>query len=174
MSAKRCDNAGLTLLEVMLAVALTGLLAGSVYETVFVGLRTAETAGDREDVRQQVTAALDLLTREAALASNVDNAEDQRLQFDADLDGNGSTENNIDYEVVSGDLQRIYNGTTLTLVRDLSALDFDYTDSGGSAMTTPVGSQVTRDTIRLMQITATATKDSESWSVANAVYLRNQ
>ena len=58
-------------------------------------------------------------------------------------------------------------------MRDLASLDFDYVDLNGAAMTTPIGSQLSRDNIRLVQITATATKDTETVSLTSAIYLRN-
>ena len=169
----RVSERGLSLLELLIVVSLLSIFIGTLYESVVVGLRTVNAADEREDIRQQLANALDLLVREANLASNVDNAEDQRLQFDADLDGNGTTENNVNYQVSSGDLQRVYSGTTVTLVRDLTSLDFNYLDTSGANVTTPVGSQPTRDTIRVVQITATATKDQETISLASAAYLRN-
>ena len=164
---------GVTLLEVLIVTVLLSIFFGAVYETVITGLRTASAADERETIRLELVRALDLMTREGGLASNIDNAEDQRFQFDADLDGNGTTENNINYQVSSGDLQRTYNGTTVTLVGDLSALDIDYVDSSGATLTTPVSTQATRDTIRVAEITMTATKNNETISFTSAVYLRN-
>ena len=153
---------------------LIAIFFGGVYETVLVGLRSVGSSDSRESVRLQLARTLDFLTREASVASNVDNAEDQRLQFDADVDGDGITENNINYQVVSGDLQRTYNGTTVTLMGDLAALDFNYTDSAGASLSTPVGSQPTRDTIRVVHMTITATgANNETLSVTTAAYLRN-
>ena len=164
---------GLTLLELLLVMTLLAAFMGAVYESVIVGLRVAHASDERENVRQQLASALELLTREASIANNVDTANDQDFQFDADLDGNGTTENNIHYQVSSGDLTRTYNGTTVTLVRDLASLDFDFVDSGGSTLSTPVGSQPTRDTIRVLQITITGTNDTESMALTSAAYLRN-
>jgi hypothetical protein len=157
----------------LITISLLGIFMAAVYESVISGLRMANASDEREAIRQQLAHALDLLTREAAIASRVDNAEDQRFQFDADLDGNGTTENNVNYNVSSGDLQRTYNGITVTLIRDLSSLDFDFVDSGGSTLSTPVGNQPLRDTIRVVQITVTATNDNETISLTSAAYLRN-
>lgn len=166
------SEAGLTILELLLAAVLMSLFVGTVYETVIVGLRQVNTAGEREEIRNQLTLALDLMTREASLASNVDNAEDQRLQFDADLNGDGSTENNINYQVVNGVLQRQYNGTSVTLISNLTTFDVDCTDLNGANMTTPVASGSLHN-IRVAKITATAVKHDESLSVASSVFLRN-
>ncbi len=160
------------MVEVMLVTVLMAVFFGAVYESVIVGLRAANAADEREDIRQQLTNALELLAREAAVASNVDTAEDQRFQMDGDIDGDGDNENNINYAVASGDLRRTYSGTAVTLVRDLTSLDFDYVDLNGAAMTAPVTGG-SRDDIRVVQITMTATRDNETISLASAAYLRN-
>ena len=163
---------GFSFIELILVISLLGIFLGTVYESVIVGLRAANAADERADIRQQLTNALDLLIREVSLASRVDNAEDERLQFDADLDGDGTTENDINYQVSSGALQRVYNGTTVTLIR-VASVDLNYVDSSGANLTTPVSSQATRDTIRVAEMTMTATNDQETLSLADAVYLRN-
>lgn len=172
-TARRTES-GLSLLELFIVMSLLAIFFGIVQESVTIGLRTANSADEREDVREQLTHALDLLTREASVADNVDNAEDQRLQFDADLDGDGDTENNTNYRVQGGDLQRVDSaGVAVTIADDLDTLDFNYVDSTGAAMTTPVPNQPTRDTIRVVQVTITAERDGETISVATAAYLRN-
>lgn len=171
---RRRAESGFSLLELFITMSLIGLFLGAVQESLVVGLRAANAADEREDVRLQVSNALDRLIRESSLASNVTRANDQQFQFDADLDGNGTTETAITYEVLNGDLQRSLGGTSVTLIRDLSTLDFDYVDLNGTTMSTPVNPQSNRDTIRLVQVTITATKDGETLSVADAAYLRNR
>ena len=170
----QASERGLSLLELLLVMALLAIFAGVIHESVIVGLRAANAADEREDVRLQVADALDRLTREGSLASNVTQANDQVFKFDADLDGNGTTETGITYEVLNGDLVRTLGDTTVTLIRDLATLDFDYQDLNGANMATPVSSQSERDTIRLAQVVLTGTKDTETLSVAEAVYLRNR
>ncbi|MBI4598515.1 MAG: prepilin-type N-terminal cleavage/methylation domain-containing protein [Candidatus Omnitrophica bacterium] len=160
---------GFTLMEVLIVTVLFAIFMGAVYETSIVGLRAANSADEREDLRTQMTRALDQMTREMASSYNVDVAQDQRFQFDArDIDGDGSNDTNINYVVTSGDLLR---GSTL-LIRDLSSLDFDYVDADGDSMSTPVASG-DRDEVRVVQITMTAVKDQETISLTAAAYLRN-
>jgi hypothetical protein len=162
----------------MVAMALLGAFFTGVYETLITGLRTVNAADEREDIRQQLTVALDRLTREASAANTVDRAQNQRFQFDADLDGDGADEDNINYVVQSGELDRVYSGDTLPLVKNLAALDFDYIDNTGTTYTTcdstgSCGSNCCRSEVRVVLITITATKDTESMSVAGGVHLRD-
>ena len=163
---------GFTLLELLLVLVLFSLVAAPAYDTVIAGLRLAGSSDAREEIRLQLSRALDQLTREAATANNVDNAEDQRFQFDGDVDGDGSDENNINYQVSSGDLQRVYSGDTVTLVGDLTSLDFNYVDLNGASMSTPVAGG-SRANIRVVQVTVTATQDNETISLTAAANLRN-
>ena len=171
--AGQAGAAGFTLLELMLALIVMSLFFGTVYETVIIALRAANAVDEREQIRQQLAHTLELLTREAAVASNVDNAEDQRFQMDGDVDGDGDDESNINYRVQDGDLQRVHSGEAVTLIPDVSALDFDYVDLNGNAMTAPVTPGSSRDNIRVIQIAVTAVRDHETISVASAAYLRN-
>ncbi len=156
----------------MIVLVLCASFVGALYETILVALRAAHNADDRETVRQQLSNALDRIVREGALAYNVDQAQDQRFQFDADLDGDGSNETNINYVVQSGDLVRTQGGVTVTLIRDLTSLDFDYVDLNDAAMATPVPSG-SRDDVRVVRILVTAGRNNETITLASAVFLRN-
>jgi prepilin-type N-terminal cleavage/methylation domain-containing protein len=165
-------RSGMTLLEVLLVVILFGMFAGAVYEVAIVGLRVADAATDRDDVRLQVAKALDLLTREAAAAYNVDNSTSTRFQFDArveDDDDDGDAENftNINWRVNNGDLERVQGGTTWTVIPDLTSATFSYLDSAGASTTTA-------NNVRVMQITVTAARGGESITMASTARTRNQ
>lgn len=158
---------GISLLELILTISLFGLLMGTVYETVITGLRVVNAANDRESVRLQLAKAMDLLTRETMAAYNVDYAQSQRFQIDTrvvDGNGDGQADNltNINYQVVSGDLQR----EGVTLVGDLTALTFTYLDSNGNSTSSA-------NSVRVMQITMTAARNGETMSLASATRLRN-
>lgn len=155
----------------MLVIVLSSIFIATVCETTITSLRTADATAERERVRLQMAKAIDLLTREAAAAYNVDNSAVQRFQFDArlvDANGDGQTENrnNINYVVQSGDFQRVYSGDTVALVPDLTALTFTYLDSNGNATTNA-------NNVRVMEVTMTAVVDSETISMAAATRLRN-
>lgn len=154
-------------------MTLLGIFFGGVYETVIVALRSVSAADTREALRRELVLAMDRLTRELGAAYAVDAAEDQRCQFDArDIDGDGSDDPNINYHVSSG-LQRTVGALTLTLVPDLTALDFDYLDATGATLTTPVGGG-SLGAIRVVDITMTAARGTESVSLTAAADLRNR
>ena len=160
------------MLELLLVMTLLGIFLGVAYESVIVGLRTVNAADERETVRQQLAAASDRLTRELDLASAVTTAQDQDVLFNADLDGDGTAETNIEYRLQNATLQRLYGGTTLTLAAGVTAFDLDYTDLNGTSLSAPVTGALLHN-IRVAQITVTATKDNETLALASAAYLRN-
>ncbi len=148
------------------------LFVYGVFEVVIVGLRVADAANEREDIRLQLASSFELLTREAAAAYNVDNSTSTRFQFDsriADNNGDGNSENmtNINWRVQNGDLERVQGGVTTTMIPDLTSCTFSYLDSSGVATNTA-------NNVRVMQVVATATREGEVISMASAVRTRNQ
>lgn len=170
----RASDEGFSLLELFIVMTLLGLFLGASQESIVVGLRATNAADERENIRLQLANALDRLTREASLASGVFSATDQRFQFDADLDGDGTAETGINYQLQGTSLNRSLGGTTVTLVTGVTALDFDYLDSTGASLSAPVTPQSERDKVRIAQVSITATRDTETISVAEAACLRNQ
>ncbi len=175
--ARRAPH-GFTILELFIVITLLGLFIGALQESLIVGLRAANAADERETIRLQLTRALDRFTREAAASYNVDCAMDQRFQFDArDINGDGSNDDNINYRVNSGVFERVFSGTTVTQVNDLASLDFNYLDSSGASLAncsaSGCGSASCLSSLRVVQVTMTATKDQETVSVTDAVHLRN-
>ena len=162
----RTSERGLSIIEVMIVVTLLAAFFGAVYETVIVGIRSADSANDREAMRIQMMKTLDLLSREASAAYHVDNSTSSRFQFDMrveDSDGNGDSENqnNINYQVVSGNLQR--EGVTIL---PSATVTFTYLDSSGNATTTAAN-------VRVMQVTMSKTVEGETLSLSAATRLRN-
>lgn len=166
---------GVTLLELMLAVMMLGIFGVVIHQTALVGLRTVNAADERESVRQELSNALDLFTREARMAMNVDFSTSTRFQFDADFDGDGSStgnETNIDYRLQSGSFDRTYGGNTVTLVEDADSLDFNYTDGTGSSMSEPVTGGNQAD-IRVVELVITGKNDDASLTMTSSVFLDN-
>lgn len=157
-------------MELLVALVLLSIFFGAGYESVIAGLRTTHAAEARETLRQQLANTLELFAREAAVADKVKEADDQQFTFDADLNGDGHVEHEIEYRVQNGALQRTFKNTTITLVDSLAGLTFAYTDVSGAAVPTPVKE---KKDLRVVELTISATKEHETLSMASAVYLRN-
>jgi len=160
------DERGFSILELMIVITLLASFFGAVYETVIVGIRSADSANDRETIRIQMMKTLDLLTREASAAYHVDNSTSSRFQFDmriGDTNGDGAAENqnNINYQVVSGSLQRA--GVTIL---SSATVTFTYLDTNGNATSTA-------GNVRVMQVTMSKTVEGETLSLSAATRLRN-
>lgn len=162
----------------MVVMSLFGLFLGAVQEAAVVALRSTHSANQRENIRLQLARAMDRLTREATMtgvgATDITTATATQFQFNADLDGNGTVETTgIRYwQNASGDLERSQvspSAPAVTLVEDLTSVVFSYVNADGSTYTS--GSTAN---IRLVQVTLTAARDAETFSVAGAIYLRNR
>lgn len=73
------SNRGFTLLEILIAVALLGILSAALYGSYFTVLRARDRAADGMEARRELGATLDLLRREVASARF--NRSDARLRF---------------------------------------------------------------------------------------------
>lgn len=78
-SSDKSGTRGFTLLEVLLALALLGVLAGALYGTYFSLIKGREAASEGMESRRELRATLDLLRRE--LNSAVYRSDNKRLHF---------------------------------------------------------------------------------------------
>lgn len=159
----------MSLIELAIAMSLLALFFGGVFETVIAGLRLTGLGDDHSRLQQQLAVTVDRLTREIMVAEDVDAAEDDRFQFDTPAVNNVE----YDYDSAAGTLTRDDASTSAVVVlRNITSLDFNYVDTGGSTLTTPVAGS-SEDTIRVAQMTVTLTKGSTTLSMTSAAYLRN-
>ena len=168
--ARQTNLSGFTLLELLISIALLAIFFGGVYETVIVGLRVVHASDTREELRGEAINAFERFTREACLAKTVRQATASVFEFDADLNADGTAETNIIYQVLSGDFVRTYGGTTTILVKDWSSSTFSYLKQDRVAW---VSGTDALSTIRVVQATLTAAKNTETISLTNASYLRS-
>ncbi len=73
------SNKGFTLLEILIAVVLLGILAGALYGSYFGVVRARERAAAGMESRRELGATLDLIRRE--VSSAMFNRNDKRLRF---------------------------------------------------------------------------------------------
>jgi general secretion pathway protein J len=73
------SSKGFTLLEILIAVILLGILSTALYGSYFTVLRARERASEGMEARRELGSTLDLIRREFAAA--VYNSDDKRLRF---------------------------------------------------------------------------------------------
>lgn len=78
-SSSRCSHGGFTLLEILIALALLGVLAGALYGTYFSLIKGRESAIVGMEGRRELRTTLDLLRRE--LNSALYSRNNKRLHF---------------------------------------------------------------------------------------------
>lgn len=165
-------------------MSLSGLFIGAVYESTITGLRVVNASASREDVRTELLRVLNRLTREAAAAEDVGFAQDARFRFDT------ASLNNIEYLYDSGAQTLTRQDSSLasavTLLRNITAFDFDYLENGcttvqetcdsssgcGTAGTCESGNCCLSE-VRVVQVTMTASRNNESITVTGSAHLRN-
>lgn len=79
MSVISRNNSGFTLLEILIAVVLLGILTAALYGSYFGVIRARERASSGMEARRELGATLDLIRRE--VSSALFNRSDKRLRF---------------------------------------------------------------------------------------------
>ncbi|MFA7404369.1 MAG: type II secretion system protein GspJ [Pelobacteraceae bacterium] len=74
-------NSGFTLLEVLIAVVLLGILSAALYGSYFGVMRARDRASSGMESRRELGATLDLIRREVSSAQYKNNRVDKRLRF---------------------------------------------------------------------------------------------
>jgi type IV pilus assembly protein PilW len=159
---------GFTLVELLIAMAISGIVLGAAVNTFITQRRSYALQEQITEMTQVTRAAMELMTREIRMAGyNPARASfdgitygPTQLQIRADLNGDGDTADANETIVYS------YNSATLQLMRDtggggqpiadnIEAFTFDYLDGAGNSTTTTANIRQTR----LMIMTRTAQPD---------------
>ena len=141
------NKKGYTLIELLAAVFISGVLLAGLY-TVFFSQQTAFSAQEQiAEMTQNIRAGLDLMTREIRLAgyktststfNGIATATSTSIQVLADLNQDGDTsdtDEDITYSYNAGTLEIRRNGTSLA--DNITAITFTYTLADGSVTSSP-------------------------------------
>jgi len=106
----------ITLIELMIALAIFSIILGAIYSVLNMGRASYYTGDIQIAVQQEARKAMDKMTREIREASSVNLSDDYPFAVEA---------NRIKYEVNSGQLQRIVQGgSTTVLANDVGNVQF--------------------------------------------------
>ena len=190
MSRAAFDRRGMTLVELIVALALFAVITAVVIGFLTGSRRTYDATSDRAQYQQSLRAVFSLLAREIRSAgcdpaeTGLDRlvaCEDGVLRCRMDLDGDGSTlDLNPDediryvYDAANEQLLRTTASGTITILRGVTSLQFRYfEDDGTPLLGTPLSAD-DRDRVRFVDIDIAGELPSgEPVSYATRIYLRN-
>ncbi|MBU1809686.1 MAG: prepilin-type N-terminal cleavage/methylation domain-containing protein [Candidatus Omnitrophica bacterium] len=169
---------GFTLVELIIVTAFIGILAGVLASTFAVGLKTWSSGLDRTNLRQDGNLVLEKMVRELSQASEISTAMSDEIEFEADLDQDGSAET-IRFDVSNDDnLERteVLTGPDLVVIMAGGVQSFTlgyYLTSDNETLLSSVTGP-TRDNIRVIIISLTLEKADQTITLSSSVYTRNQ
>ncbi len=152
------NNDAFTLVELLIVMAMIGIVTGSVYGIFVSSNRSYRTQDKVVEVQQNVRVGIDFMARDIRAAgfdpqgtadAGIELATATKLRFTTDMNRvNGIEDTNreritYEYDAVNNDLlQLLYEGTASatseTLIDNVSALTFTYLDGIGINLGNPV------------------------------------
>ncbi len=171
----RSDSKGFTLVEVLIAITITGVVLGAIYNVFASANQTYFTQDSVADTQQRARIGLDFMVRDIRMAgldpmltytAGIEEATATKIRFTADKNVDGVIQNvnreRLTYEL-DGNRLCLYEGvdlgtppppTAVTLIDNVSALSFIYRDVDGVAIALPVSASNLAD-IRTVDISIT-------------------
>jgi len=125
------NQRGFTLTELLVAMAMLGLVLTGVYTLQQQGLYSYMVGAAKVEAQQNARIALDLMIRELRSATSVTAIAVGDLTF---VDQNGVT---IRYNLTGTNLQRTANGVLDVLIGGVQNMALTYRDSNGVVTATP-------------------------------------
>lgn len=184
------DRRGMTLVELMVALAIFAVITTVVIGFLTGSRRTYESISDRAHYQQSLRAVFSLVTREIRSAGcdpseagfdRLTSCDDGALRCRMDLDADGSTLGiNPDediaytYDAAAGVLNRTTASGTATVLRDITNFSFSYFDETGTPLLATPLSVADRGRVRFVDIdVAGALRDGEPVTYSTRIHLRN-
>lgn len=193
------DHKGFTIIELLITMAIAGMVMGAIYSIFISSNRSYRTQDNVADAQQRVRVGIDFIAHDLRMAgldplsagAGIENATSVNLRFTSDLNLNGQIDNDTsglaadlnrervtyNYDATSQSLRRkLYQGTPnetawQPLIDGVSALAFVYRDVNGNVT-------AVLDDIRMVDITMTCqARDAQgqfiSRTLSTRVNLRN-
>ena len=172
------DKRGFTILEIIVAVTLTGIATAAIYKSFSAQQSVYTVQGQVVDMQQNLRAGTDLMLRELRMAGcdptansvpGFKTATATSVRFTSDLDGNGDvsgTEEDITYSLGTASgvpclLRQRAGESASPVAENIEHIEFYYTLADGSSSLTPTDLTKIRS-IQITLLARSATKDKIS------------
>lgn len=162
---------GLTLIELIITTALVSVLIGVFCWLLLAGFRTWVSGKTRADMVQSADRAMETMTRWISVATSITAASANSITFTGDID-NDSMQETVSFSLSGTNLQRTVGGTAITMAPNTQTLSFTYVNSAGAPIVP--ADQAARDTIRLVNVSATTSASGETVTLKSGVFCRNR
>jgi prepilin-type N-terminal cleavage/methylation domain-containing protein len=184
-------RAGMTIVELMIALAIFGVIIGVVFGFLTEARQSYSSTRQKAQYQQGLRAVMSLVTREVRSAGcDPAGAGFERFpvaeanQFRCRMDLNGDTDaadTNPDEDITyafnagTGDLTRTAGGIAAVILRGLTDLSFNYYDDDGNLMAAVPLSATDRASIRSVDLVMTGETDKhEPVSYTTRIAVRNE
>lgn len=153
----RLRQAGFTIIEVLMALAIAGVAMTAIYSVFISSNRSYRTQDSVADAQQRARVGVDFIVRDLRMAgfdplgsalAGIELASNTKVRVTADIDMDGTIDNanreRVTYEFANNSLRQcLYEGTGSqswqTLIEDVSGTSrFSYLDANGAATTTDI------------------------------------
>jgi predicted component of viral defense system (DUF524 family) len=174
MYQKIKKDTGLTLIELLLAAVLFSVIIGSSVFLLSIGLKVWDSNKDRVEIRQEGNLGIETMVRYLSLASNITAASTTSMKFSSDVNNDGTNERvTLAFDSSNKKINKTLRRTTTTLTPYVQSFSFSYCQANTDTTFTPV-TQADRDTIKIVIISMTMNKGSDTISLSSSAYCRNQ
>lgn len=178
---KKISNRGFTLIELMITLAMTGIIVAAVYSVYTVQSRAYGKQEQVADLQQTLSAAVFLMTQDIRMAGfqpedgagskpEITTATATKLSFGKDLNGDGDTDDSseeatYEFDDAAQELERDNGGGYQLLADNIEAVEFLYTLANGDSTRTPTNAE--RKKIRSITISVLGIADQADASFTN-------
>ena len=116
---------GITLVETLLATAIAAMIVGLLGSTIFLFMRSTEQGNKQLIAFQDLQNAGHWITRDGMAAQTTGLADGAAPVVSMTLSWtDGEQSNTVTYSLSGDDLRRNYNGTVMTVARNVSSVGF--------------------------------------------------
>ncbi len=169
---------GFTLVELLVALALTGLVMVAVYRTFETQQKVYVVQDDVASMQQELRAAMDIMCRDLRMAGfnpasspnfGILEATSSTLQFTVDVDEDGllvdaanDPNEQIRYSLNGTTLGRaVWGGGAQPVAEDVDALDLVYLDANGAVIANPAANLGSIRSIQITMVARSGRRDKE-------------